>query len=316
MQNKDLSKVVSKILKTKAKVTKSGVIDHPGDGKLVWLIANKRKYILKHYSTPRHTQLEIKNWENIEQISDFNKPKYFGHAGGYLLISFIEGTLFQDMIDKNGGSKLDSIYYKAVDQLVKVHASLEKIKDQRKLRKRFTEAHLKKTLPKGIREIKAGILKSPFAQKQKDTWLKSIRKIKQRDLLSAIAVSENFKILSHGDFKPNNLIVNAKNEIVVIDWIGLSAGTPWYDLAYLLVHAPKNKKAIFMRYYLRELQKANFLGKLHHEEACKLFLQGQIYQELVRAHSNYDKLANNKNQEHHRREFSKALNALTALTSA
>ena len=302
--------IIKKILKNQSDIENIHELKHPvySTIKIFKLKNSNKKYILKSYKDIKHTDKETKNLDNINSAQSFNKPLYFGRYKNHFILEYIEGDLFQNLIE-NKNKKLDDYYFKCLESLSKIHSSKNFLKDKRKLNKQFEENSLEKRLNSALFFIKKVGIPS---YKNVDNipipkWEKVLNKIDVKDITESLSIKEYY-ILGHGDYKPNNIIIK-NDEVFIIDWFGMSKATPWYDLAYLLIHLSKREKNKFLKYYINLMHDKNLLLDTSYEKSKKLFRNGIILQQIIRSKSNSDKIKS-KNNTHHINEFKKAMEGL------
>jgi thiamine kinase-like enzyme len=229
------------------------------------------------------------------------------------MLSFTKGWLFQYLLDHKPNENLLGIFEKSIEQLVLIHSSLNLIKDKRKLRKRFTQQGLTHYLSKAMKNIQAGMIdyRKRFG-KADPLWNQRLKQINLKVLTKNLSITDETKVLIHGDFKPNNIIFNGE-EVIIIDWLGMMAGTPWYDLAYLTYQLPKQKQIHLVKMYHDQMRTKSYFTNLSKSQFLNSFLLGKTFQQIVRANSNVGKILQNNNA-HYVKEFCSALDALVKLT--
>jgi len=310
MQNDEL--IIKYILGSKVKVEKLHPLKHHGGGsiKIFTLKDDSTRYLLKSYPEQKYIDKETKNLDNINSIKTFNKPQCFGSYKNFFIQEFIDGVLFKELVDKLPVEQLQNYYLSAVKNLAIIHSSKNYLRDKRKLSKIFEEKSMKKRLNIALATIQGVGLTSYIrvVGKSNTKWDKFLKKVNTSTLISDLSIRGDNYILGHGDYKPNNIIFT-KEKIFIIDWLGMSKAQPWYDLAYLLVHLHKADKFVYLEHYLQSMRENKNLLNVTIEDAKKLFRSGIIFQQIIRAKSNSNRINSHKDQ-HHISEFNDALDSL------
>ena len=308
--------IIKQILGSRIKVEKLYLLKHSGGSsiKIFTLKDDSTKYLLKSYTEQKYTDKETKNLDNINSIETFNKPQYFGKYKNFFIQEYINGILFQKLVDKLPSDQLRSYYLGAIKNLATIHFSKNHLKDRRLLCRLFEKKSLEKRLNIALAIIQEIGIPSYLrvTDKSNSKWNKFLKKVNISALVNDLSVQGNNYILGHGDYKPNNIIFTRDKKIFTIDWQGMSKAQPWYDLAYLLVHLNKTDKFAYLEYYLHTIKEKGNLLNVSMEKAKNLFRSGIIFQQIVRAKSNGHRIKSKKDK-HHISEFEEALNGLVQI---
>jgi len=97
-----INQILGPRVKARVKVKELRPLEHPGSSsiKIFTIKGERTKYLLKSYSEQKYTDRETKNFENINCVTTFNKPRYFGKYKSYFIQEYISGILFQKLIKK------------------------------------------------------------------------------------------------------------------------------------------------------------------------------------------------------------------------
>ncbi len=273
-----------------------------------------RTYLLKSYRERKFGRQEAKNLQLIKHIQLISKPTYFGSTNGFFVQEYIKGSVFQDRLNKNRKADTSAYFTQAVLELVKIHTAASAVKQPTALRS-FTEVLLEKRIRQAIRFIKN--IGFPAYHKLSGrinpAWSLALENISIDSLVATLRVNGREWFLGHGDYKPNNLIFDATGRLWVLDWLGMARAQPWYDLAYLLLQAKPQEK--YLRLYLARMHGAGYLKKVSFASAKKLFKQGVIFQQLIRAKSNAPNIKTG-NDRHYIREFKRSMDGLVAVLAS
>ncbi|MDA3839990.1 MAG: phosphotransferase [Patescibacteria group bacterium] len=306
--------IIQKILHKKIQIEKIYELKHPGSSSTkVFTIKNsKEKYLLKSYESQKHTNQETKNLFNIELIDVFDKPKYVGRYKKHYIQEYVDGLLFQNLVDKLSSKYLHKHYLMAVENLVLIHSSKNNLKDKRKVSRVFEEKPLERRLNEAIVLIKKIGIPSykEIVGSSNPKWDNFLKNVNISNITQSLKISGDNYFLGHGDYKPNNIIFGANKKIFTIDWLGMSKAQPWYDLAYLLVHLKKTEKDKYLKHYFKKMKEEDLLQNLTIERARRLFKNGIIFQQIIRAESNCYRIKS-KSDKHHIKEFKEALDELS-----
>ncbi|MCK5459855.1 phosphotransferase [Candidatus Parcubacteria bacterium] len=308
--------IIKSILGANIEIEKVFILNNFGSGNiLVFQLKGKKvKYLLKSYNEQKYIDRETKNLKNINDITIFNKPKYFGKYKNFYIQEYIKGDLFQNLIKKSPNKNLEKYYLSAVENLTIIHTSSNYVKDKRKLNRVFFPAGLKKRLDIAFNLIQSFgfIFYKEAVGEINEKWIKAIKKIKIEKLINDLKIEKSDYFLGHGDYKPNNIIFTKDKKIFIIDWLGMSKAQPWYDLAYLLALLDLNKRFQFFEIYFNIMREKGYLLKMSKVKAKRLFKSGIIFQEIIRAKSNAHLIKKGKTQKElcHIKEFKNALDGL------
>jgi hypothetical protein len=332
MNQKELTRAAQELLGFSATLEEIGRQHHNGTGKLytfrVQGYPTDHRFLLKMYEAGPAidekmallmAHREGKALWNIQDISDFRAPTYYGASGNMILMGRVSGELF-DTIRANpvDPDVLADIYAQATVTLALVHSSIDQIKDRRFLPGRFSIETMHRTLHEQVRIIRT----TGFANYEAKGfelgagWANAMAKLPDSiyRVIEDLAVTSGDYFLSQGDFKPDNLMVMPNGEICVLDWAGVCKAKPWYDLAYLLLDVPRPNWDSYIELYLATMQDRGYLRGLTVADAWPKLNSGAIYQQLARAKANVAYIASRANP-HHSNEFREALNGLTELMS-
>ena len=308
--------IIKSILGANIEIEKVFILNNFGSGNiLVFQLKGKKvKYLLKSYNEQKYIDRETKNLKNINDITIFNKPKYFGKYKNFYIQEYIEGDLFRNLLDSLPDKNLEKYYLSAVKNLVIIHTASDYVKDKRKLNRMFFSAPLRKQLNNFFNKIQnVGFISYKDAVGEiNEKWIQAMKKVKIEKLINDLKVEKSDYFLGHGDYKPNNIIFTKDKKIFVIDWLGMSKAQPWYDLAYLLALLDLNKRFQFFEIYFNTMREKGYLLKMTKIKAKKLFKSGIIFQEITRTKSNAHLIEKGKTQKelHHIEEFKNALDGL------
>lgn len=308
---KSYKTILGKVLKEKINVRNTEVLQHDGFSDIALVTANNKKFILKSYIEEKNTRIEFRNLSNVNVAAEIKTPKCFGYGENVIVEEYIEGKTFQEIINKNKRKVRRDLFLKTLENLAEIHASFYKVRNPGAVRNIFEEKYARKRIATAIRMIRNEGFDSyqRYAGDVDPSWPKAIGSVNVDKLIKDLCVrSKNF-VLGHGDYKPNNIIFDRKGRVHTIDWLGMSKSQPWYDLAYLLVSVPWDKKKKFVDFYLERIKKKGFLTNLSREKAHDLFRSGAIFQQIIRVKSNSHRIKSSKNI-HNINEFRAALNGL------
>ena len=66
-------------------------------------------------------------------------------------------------------------------------------------------------------------------------------------------INENDNVLSHGDFKPNNVLIYGTSKIAVVDWIEFGIAVRQLDLGSVILFLAESQRHYFLDNYLRKM---------------------------------------------------------------
>lgn len=249
----------------------------------------------------------------LKNMPEANAPRLLACQDEWMAQQCIAGELMSVLLKQSRSRKAD--YFDTVlTQLVTIHCLIKNRRINRsKLREERMGNDLFNLVFSALRRIQDAIGAHGGATGQ---WQRTVDTIMQE--LSAklfqevINPDDSYVVLSHGDYKPDNLMIVDETSCYPIDWVYMGKASCWYDLGYFItIPLDYKERAAYLSQYTRQMRTRGWLKSLDDRLASILYLKGRMCAEITMAGANADKIS----QAGNRREFARAMDELTRLLS-
>jgi len=221
------------------------------------------------------------------------------------LIDVIDRLLIETYLT---GDRFEPAYLpKAVAVLARLHTTLAGPVRSGSVLDRFALPSLASDVETMQNIVVAALANLPASSHWKHRATAALTRFPTPVVVDHLHSSAPFPVASHGDYKSDNLLLTPRS-VAVLDWVSLSPGQPWYDLAYLSVDADESSRSHLTDLYLH----LNTIPASRDVQAR--IRSGRLYQELVRSYSNASYVASGSANPHHASQMRIALANLLALS--
>jgi thiamine kinase-like enzyme len=267
------------------------------------ICGNLRRIFVKWDKDHNEIKREKDRLKDLNGFREINSPKLYDSTGNFLLTEWI------------GGERIDKEDYKrlllAVDHLLIIQ-STDLLKAKLDLDSPLREEYnVENEFTGNLKNIRKVIESGKLGDRNTDNWLRQIKVIERgfkSDLFNAIKKpNEQDFVLSHGDYKPDNLLfVPDGNSLKChpVDWIYASKRPRWYDIASFTEGCSERQdleKIYWKKYY------DNLPQSVSKDQSENLYCQHRILATLRVAS------ANSELKDGQKIEFSRCLNSLDSL---
>lgn len=261
-----------------------------------------RSLLVKYHQESSEIKREVNKMEALKSFQNINMPKLYGSTEHWLVTEYING----ETTDHQDEEKI----LLAVDHLVYIQSTdITVLKSDASFQK---EASIQRELVQFLENVTNTMMHGH--EKLGDvpgTWLENLGEI-IRDSNALVcditSPSEESFVLSHGDYKPDNLVFapTGRNswKCYPVDWVYAAIRPRWYDITSLTEGCVDNEGLADL-YWNRYCEKTDYIDRI---QAERLYCQHKILAALRVANANV-KLKNSSQI----KEFERCLNSLGGL---
>ncbi|MEQ9298744.1 MAG: phosphotransferase [Cyclobacteriaceae bacterium] len=188
----------------------------------------------------------------------------------FFLQGYVDGTLLTNRIYSNDRERIIDAQKRMVTTLCDIqawaHISSGYINDQKRYRKSNLNKRLRRNWDLTKDLLISYILKSDMVSMEDIDFIDNA--IDRIDI-SCLSLEFGKNVVIHGDYKSDNIIETNTGDLVVIDWLSMSYGPPWHDLAAVLDRSDWNSRKLVLKHYLDSINRTSFDVNTTLDQACE-----------------------------------------------
>ena len=205
--------------------------DHFANEVRIPVLGKMRHILVKYHLEASEIEREASKMEALKSFKKINMPKLYGAAKHWLVTEYVNGKT----TDHRNREKM----LLAVDHLLDIQISdITDLKSNASFQK---EASVQRELVQFLDNIKSAIMNSPeYLGEIPGAWVDNLEEIASDSNALVCDITnpdEESLVLSHGDYKPDNLVFALTGEnswkCYPVDWVYAAIRPRWYDITSL-----------------------------------------------------------------------------------
>ncbi len=269
------------------------------------------RFVVKYDLRAERVAQEASRLAIANGLEGIDTPRLRGSTRHHLVQDFVAGEGLDALARHSAGEARVELFARAARVLAAIHGSRSAAISALKLPEPCSPGRLAARVRRAWHEIEARGFPRWEAQQGSvpPAWRRAVGEDVLARLVADLGAAGDGCVLGHGDFQPRHLLRSPEGPLFVVDWIAMSRGSPWVELAHLLRWLGPAEREAVTATYLEAAQRRGLLREVSAARSASLAASGLLYDHLIVAKQMVRKLGR-ACRESHLRSFRTSLDAL------